>query len=142
MVPGFGGHIHQPLSPRYRATFNKNTASVAVCKLSKFPVAEPNLVPGTISAERRLGAAFVAELLAIKSFCDIGGTFVAVPALAGQSHPKRNTRLTSPKIACNIALPMQSRALGGGVVPGGGVEPPRPEDRRILSPLRIQLCCC
>jgi hypothetical protein len=24
-----------------------------------------------------------------------------------------------------------------GLVPGGGVEPPRPEGRRILSPLRL-----
>src|ERR1700686_2770207 len=32
---------------------------------------------------------------------------------------------------------------GGELVgPGGGVEPPRPEGRRILSPLRIQLYCC
>jgi hypothetical protein len=36
-------------------------------------------------------------------------------------------------------LAAASRAFCGlwGLVPGGGVEPPRPEGRRILSPLRL-----
>jgi hypothetical protein len=34
---------------------------------------------------------------------------------------------------CGLTLPHQLF----GLVPGGGVEPPRPEGRRILSPLRL-----
>jgi hypothetical protein len=47
MVPFFGEHIHQPLSLRCGQLHNKNTASFSMCKLSKFQVAEPTLVPGT-----------------------------------------------------------------------------------------------
>src|ERR1700729_4119638 len=37
-------------------------------------------------------------------------------------------------------MPMLDNRIGYGflgLVPGGGVEPPRPEGRRILSPLRL-----
>src|SRR5438309_7967782 len=32
---------------------------------------------------------------------------------------------------------LAAHSVGGKLVPGGGVEPPRPEGRRILSPLRL-----
>jgi hypothetical protein len=41
-------------------------------------------------------------------------------------------------IVCGRASPSKPRILWEvGLVPGGGVEPPRPEGRRILSPLRL-----
>src|SRR5580704_523381 len=46
---------------------------------------------------------------------------------------------SAPEVHLMRELAPASRLFCGllGLVPGGGVEPPRPEGRRILSPLRL-----
>src|SRR5208282_4760328 len=46
---------------------------------------------------------------------------------------------SAPEVHLMRELAPPSRVFCGlwGLVPGGGVEPPRPEGRRILSPLRL-----
>src|SRR5580698_8013696 len=46
---------------------------------------------------------------------------------------------SAPEVHLMRELAPASRVFCGlwGLVPGGGVEPPRPEGRRILSPLRL-----
>jgi hypothetical protein len=54
-----------------------------------------------------------------------------------EPHCAASARRRNPERATRVEGPQTTKMCGWNLVPGGGVEPPRPEGRRILSPLRL-----